>query len=123
MKTITKKIVVSLVVMACMSFLLLGCSKKESKFVGNWTVESMSMGDQVINAADLGGDESLAASITVNKDGTLSMSMDNESNDGTWEEKDGKVTMTIDGDTVDVTLEDGKANISMEGVTLVFKKQ
>lgn len=123
MKTITKKIVVSLVVMACMSFLLLGCSKKESKFVGNWTIESMGVEGQMLNVADLGGDESLAASITVNKDGTLSMSMADESNDGTWEDKGGKVTMTIDGDTVDVTLEDDKATISIDGATLVFKKQ
>lgn len=123
MKTITKKIVVSLVVMACMSFLLLGCSKKESKFVGNWTLESMGVEGQMLNVADLGGDESLTASITVNKDGTLSMSMADESNDGTWEDKDGKITMTIDGDKVDVTLEDDKATISIEGSTLVFKKQ
>ncbi len=60
--------------------------------------------------------------ITLDKDGTVSMTMMGESTEGTWTQDGNTVTITIDDEPMDFAYDNGKLSVTAEGVSVVFQR-
>lgn len=137
---LVKKIIAGLLMITCMTVLLMGCGKKStSAIIGDWTLESITVAGITVNLSEMATNEEYAAllegmgmsaedpaTISAKKDGTCTLKMGAESNDGKWEDKDGTITITSDGDTMNVTIADNKLTLTMPGddsMSMAFAKK
>lgn len=118
-----KRLMAMLMVM--MMIALAACGKKTDKFVGLWKAATVETGGVSVDfeeyAKQLGQD--ITMTIDVKEDNTLTMSIMEETADGTWEAKDGKYLVTVDGEEQELTMENDELIIEDESFgKVVFKK-
>ena len=92
----------------------------EEDITGDWYLKTMKMGDQEYDAAAIG----FAITMTLNADGTSSMSMPDseEALVGTWALDGDKITVTIDDDPVEGTVSVGAIVLEQDGGEMVFTR-
>ena len=130
-----KGIAVLIAALMCAACLVVsGCTiqlggSKESKFQGVYDCTNMSLKDTSdnmdisINPSSVGE----TVTLTLAKDKTAALEMDDDIAGGTWKVKDGStITLTLDGEDVEATLKDGTLSLSASEDTMTinmdFKK-
>lgn len=64
-----------------------------------------------------------SATMTLEDDGSCSVSLFGETGEGSYEVKDATVTITINGDPQDFELEDGNLTAEISGTKMIFEKK
>ena len=93
----------------------------EEDITGDWYLKTMKMGDQEYDAAAIG----FAITMTLNADGTSSMSMPDseEALVGTWALDGDKITVTINDEPVSGIVTDGAITLSQDGQDMIFTRE
>ena len=129
MSKVSKKLAALVFAAVLAMALLVGCGSTPA-IVGTWkaaTVEASGVSmDFDAFAKQLGGDaDSVKIEMVAKEDKTFSMTLMDQSQDGTWAEKDGKFVLTADEEDLEVQIEDGKLIIAEDsmGVKITFEKK
>ena len=90
-------------------------------YTGEWYLKTMSQGDQTMDVAALG----MKGVLTLNADGTCSMTGMGDDVTGTWKDEadKNKITVTLDGTNADVMLSDGELTVSAGDTSMVFTRE
>lgn len=94
----------------------------EADLVGDWMLTQASVEGMTFGAADLG----VEMTVTLNADGTATMSMTSdgvtETAEGSWSLNGDVATITADDEPADFTYENGRLSLTEDGVTMYLDK-
>lgn len=111
-----KKLLAILLALAlCMGFAL----AEDVDVTGTWYLNEMASGDMVVNPAAMG----MEMTMTLNADGTATVTQNGDPTDGTWAMEEGNVVVTMEGDPMPFSPEEGKLVVRESGMTMTFEKE
>lgn len=109
------KKLLALLLAVMMVFTLVGCSKSVA---GTYKMTKAEMG-----GTELPMDAAPEMTITLNKDGTVVLSSEGESENGTWTQNGDTLTLSSDeGEDMDLTVDGNNLIMEQSGVTVTFSK-
>ncbi|MCH5264435.1 MAG: hypothetical protein J1F02_00940 [Lachnospiraceae bacterium] len=117
----TKKSISVFLVLVMGICMLTGCKKdlSGSQYVGTYQLVGLN-GQELTQEQQ----EAAAASLVLNSDGTVTLTVGEQSDTGKWEENDNGVTISNEdgGSPVEFTMSDGKLTGAYSGMEMVFQK-
>ena len=119
-----KKIIATIFMITTLMILCVGCGKDVS---GTYKISSFggqSVADLQKTYDEMGINQNIADMMTIElkSDGTFTMKLDTETENGTYEVDGEKISLTVDGDTQEGTIKGDTLTIGSGNDEMVFKK-
>ena len=115
-----KKLLSVILTLAMLCACCLTAAAETESAAGTWCIQTAQLGEQVINAADVG----VSMTLTLLQDGTASVVAANNSEEmrsvGTWSQTGADVLIVLDDDPASCTIEDGVLYITEASTGLLF---
>ncbi len=121
----TTKIMAALACACALCLAFVGCSSPDytKNFSGDWKLVGIDSDGATDNDIALLEAFGVSVGLTLNEDGTASLSMFGESMDGTWKAKSAtEAELTLDSDTITATLADEKLKMEADGNSMTFER-